>query len=562
MDGLVPPSIVGDDEVTRAQVFVRAWVAGSLFALLELIFFLLSRVWSQVVLTLPTLFMGPVALWLMRRTGRTAALTHASLTVLTLSFGVSAIAQHPADYTSIGLLTLMPLLGCFILGPRQGLVWLVVPLAFGELMLVLAEYGVLMPFVDPTPLATHAVNWSLSMLLIWLFARNYDVQRARALRRTEEADRAKSAFLATVSHEIRTPMNGVLGMTELLLEDDLTPSQRDQLETIARSGRLLVSLINDVLDFTRIEAGRLSLTPAPFAVRAMVNDVLALQAPLGRRRGLTVEARIADQVPEALLGDGGRLSQVLGNLLNNAIKFCAEGSVTLAISMAGDGGAAPRVRFEVVDTGIGISPQVQARLFTAFEQGDSSTTRRYGGTGLGLSLSQQLVTRMGGEIRVESEVGRGSRFWFELALSTVDRPAVPRAPSRTGGDRDERVLVVDDNPINLKVAEGLMRKLGYQVDTAADGREAVGAVERTAYALVLMDCHMPEMDGFEATERIRALPAPAGRTPIVALTASGREEDIEACRRVGMNAHLIKPVTLRALEGVIDDARASHWPAR
>jgi signal transduction histidine kinase/CheY-like chemotaxis protein len=557
---LIPDSIVGDDERLRATVFVRAWVFGSLFAWVSAGGYLVARAWSQLVLVVPLMVTGPLTLWLLRRTGRTALLTHASLLVVTLCFGTSAVAQHPADYTSVGFLSIMPLLGCFILGPRQALVWLIVPLIYGELMLVLAENGWLLDSVDPSPLLSHSVTWVISMMLVWLFARSYDQQRTRALLRSEQADRAKSIFLATVSHEIRTPMNGVLGMTELMLEGDLPAEQREQLETIARSGRLLVSLINDVLDFTRIEAGRLSLSPAPFSLRAMANDVLALQGPLGRRRGLEIALRVADDVPATLQGDGVRLGQVLGNLLNNAIKFCERGTVSLAISTCSGTAARPRLRFEVQDTGIGIAPHVLARLFTAFEQGDSSTTRRYGGTGLGLSLSQQLVDRMGGEIRVESTVGLGSRFWFELELPVVERPTAAATPVAPRTSHDERVLVVDDNPINLKVAVGLVRKLGYQVDTAEDGRHALEAVGRQVYALVLMDCHMPEMDGFEATERIRALPGPAGRTPIVALTASGRGDDLEACRRVGMNAHLIKPVTMKALTEVVDHASTLRWP--
>jgi signal transduction histidine kinase/ActR/RegA family two-component response regulator len=561
-NGLVPPSIVVDDEVVRARVFVRGWLVSIPFSFISLLISASSRMWTQVALVVPVLVAGPVMLWLLSRTGRFERLTHASLGLVTLAFGTAAVTQVPGDYTSLGFLIVLPLLGSFVLGPRGGVIWLVLPLLYGLVILGLLERGVVMPVRDEAPFLSHATNWVFSMVLTWVFARSYDEQRMRSHDRIAQADRAKSAFLATVSHEIRTPMNGVLGMTEVLLREPLTPSQRERLDVIARSGRLLVSLINDVLDFTKIEAGRLSLSATDFALAPVLADVCSLHASMVGHPQVTLESSVGPDVPAFLVGDASRLSQVLGNLLNNAMKFTEHGTVSLRVSRQ----ACPteeraRLRFEVCDTGVGIAPDVLPRLFTAFVQGDSSTTRRYGGTGLGLSLCQQLVGFMGGRIEVQSVVGQGTRFWFELDLQVgQSRPtSLPDGlpvPSFDGA----RVLVVDDNPINLRVASALVEKAGFVVDTAVDGAKALEAVQRQAYALVLMDCHMPTMDGFEATQRIRALDGEAGRTPIVALTASARQEDLEACRKVGMNDYLAKPVTFAALVEVLARTRRGATP--
>jgi CheY-like chemotaxis protein len=320
---------------------------------------------------------------------------------------------------------------------------------------------------------------------------------------------------------------------------------------------VLVSLINDVLDFTKIEAGKLSLVPTDFALAPVIADVCSLHASLAGQKQVTLDSSLGPDVPPFVVGDASRLSQVLGNLLNNAMKFTDHGAVSLQVTRQPC--TVPRharLRFEVRDTGVGIATEVLPLLFTAFVQADSSTTRRYGGTGLGLSLCQQLVAHMGGRIVVESTPGQGSRFWFDLELPV----GVPRTPSRPGlasppSSPGSRVLVVDDNPINLKVAAALAEKAGFVVDTAVDGALALEAVQRFAYAVVLMDCHMPTMDGFEATRRIRALPGELGQTPIVALTASARQEDLEACLEVGMNDYLAKPVTFATLVDVLERAR-------
>ena len=364
-------------------------------------------------------------------------------------------------------------------------------------------------------------------------------ERLRGLAQT------KTNFLANVSHELRTPMNGVLGLTDLLLTSELSPAQRDQLELLQRSGRSLVTLLNDLLDMSKVEAGKMELDPVDFDLRRQLEDLRALHEPVARARGLTLTLEGSD-LPSAVRGDALRLRQVLNNLLNNAIKFTPSGSVTLSVREAPPG----LFHFEVKDTGIGIAKDVLPRLFSAFAQAEAGITRRYGGTGLGLALSRELVALMGGTLGVESLEGKGTTLRFTIALTPsvgalVEAPEVPAV--RPSADVHP-VLVVDDNPINLRVACGLVEKAGYRTLTATNGAEALGVVQAQPVFLVLMDCHMPVMDGYEATERIRALDGDVAMVPVIALTASAMPEELERCRRAGMNDCLIKPVTLAMLE--------------
>jgi CheY-like chemotaxis protein len=376
----------------------------------------------------------------------------------------------------------------------------------------------------------------------------FDFSRLRAIEAAQAATRAKSAFLATMSHEIRTPMNGVLGMTEVMLHEEPRPEQREQLTIIQRSGQLLIALINDILDLSKVEAGKLALDAQPFEPRALLEEVTQLHGAQASLRGLALALKADDDLPRVVVGDALRLRQVLGNLLGNAVKFTERGWVELRVR-AGPG---DRLHFEVEDSGVGLTPEGMAQLFQPFQQVDASPSRRFQGTGLGLALASQLVRLMGGRLSARSIHGQGSTFEFDVALPAAAEAAAPAppssAPARPGGDR--RVLIVDDNAVNLTVAAALVRKLGFEVELARDGAEAVAAATRRAFALVLMDCHMPEMDGFEATERIRALPCGL-LLPIVALTASATPDDVAACRRAGMTEVLAKPIRLDTLREVL-----------
>ena len=377
-------------------------------------------------------------------------------------------------------------------------------------------------------------------------------QLAEASQRAEEANVAKAQFLATISHEIRTPMNGVLGTTELLLDTPLMPSQRRLVETAHLSATALLTLIDDVLDLSRMQASKLSLNPTTFELRSLVNDAVDLMATTARDKPIDFGCALSPDLPERVEGDPVRLRQVLVNLLHNAVKFTERGRIALEVRNCGVVDGAVRVRFEVRDTGIGIAADQFDSVFDAFTQVDASSTRKHGGSGLGLAIVKEIADLMGGEVGVDSRVDEGSTFWFEVPL----RPVVPAssAPDRGGaGDvPSARILVAEDDAVSQLVVATMLKKMGCAVDVVADGEAAARSAASVHYDLILMDCHMPGLDGFEATRRIRGDAAGrSARTPIVALTADALAGDRERCLEAGMDDHMTKPVAAAQLATVI-----------
>ena len=376
-------------------------------------------------------------------------------------------------------------------------------------------------------------------------------QLAAARDEALEASILKTQFLANISHEIRTPMNGLLGMTELVLASPLTTEQRELLKMGHASGQKLQQLLNSILDLSRSETGKLIIESIPFDLRQEIEPVVQIFREQTHRRGVTLELYWDDRLPQRVCGDPMRLRQVFTNLLSNAAKFTEKGSVTVRALLSDATDSTLNVVFQVHDTGIGIPQSVLHRLFLPFTQADGSTTRKYGGSGLGLAISKQLVALMGGSISVESEFGKGSTFAFKVPLRRAEERPVETAASETPQSSPfpeaMRVLVAEDNDVSQLLAKRLLEKLGCIVDTAASGLEAFHSWRQHEYQLILMDCQMPELDGYEATARIRVEENGRRRVPIIALTAHASAADHERCLQAGMDDYIAKPVSLKSL---------------
>ncbi|HEX3875563.1 MAG TPA: ATP-binding protein [Bryobacteraceae bacterium] len=438
----------------------------------------------------------------------------------------------------------------------------------------------------------HVLEFGAAGLIVVLGSLLWQVRRTREARRAaEHANSAKSQFLANMSHEIRTPLNGIVGMAEVLDRSALSGEQRGLLGVILTSSRQLMTIVNDILDFSKIEAGGMSIEETVFKVRDLVDDVIRLFQPRAEEKGLKIECRTTGDLPHAVVGDPTRVRQILMNLLSNAIKFTETGRICVDVARAGSGNGSSLL-FRVTDSGVGIAPEISAKLFRAFTQADSSTTRKFGGTGLGLAISLRLVTLMGGSIGLESEPGKGSIFWFIIpappasleesepaqpgvpllasdvaptialnstpVMSSAASPATPailRTPVSTELPPQEAanraILIVEDNPVNQLVAERALSTLGYTPTIVSSGEAALETIADRDFDLILMDCQMPGMDGYETTTEIRRREVGLRHTTIVAMTANSIEGDRERCMQAGMDDYLSKPFRINVLDQIL-----------
>lgn len=533
------------------------------------------------------LFMA-MNLGVLRNTGSIKFVSWSILILTGLVMIFAAIVTGGLQSTLTIHLLWLPILATFFLGQRVGIYTASAMVGILFLFQVTSEQLFALRLIDPleqTSIANIFLGYFPAVLFITVLCSVFEQSRMAAEGRMEElfitlqdvheelvrardeseaANKAKSEFLATMSHEIRTPLNGVIGMTNLLLDTSQSTQQLEYTRIIRGSGESLLAIINDILDFSKIEAGKIELEESPFDLRQCVSDAFDLVSVKANEKGIEMVRYIASDTPTNVIGDVTRLRQILLNLLSNAVKFTEEGRVAVDIEAEALEGNNYQFIFSVTDTGIGIPADKLDRLFQSFSQADASTTRQYGGTGLGLVISKRLSTAMGGTMWVESEEGNGSTFSFTVKMKTAEigeNAALHRIPKSSNGQNalsetkvsvPLRILVAEDNPVNQMVAVKMIEKQGYRADVVGDGQEAIEALYRQTYDLIFMDVRMPNMDGIEATQHIRQEIPKTEQPTIVAMTAEALLGDRENLLAAGMDEYISKPIQIDKLIEVLE----------